>query len=154
MRDRLPECGVLAGVSLQSISVVTLGISDLERSRRFYGGGFGWKPVFENEEVLFFQMNGLVLGLWLADKLAEDMRRPPAAAGSIALAHNVRSAAEVTPLLARLADHGGTILRPGDAPEHGGFRGYVADPDGHAWEIAHNPAWPIDAEGHVKFSAS
>ena len=154
MRDRLSECGGVLGVSLQSISVVTLGVSNLERSRRFYSDGFGWKTVFENEEVLFFQMNGLVLGLWLEDKLAEDMQRAPASPGSIALAHNVGSTDEVTQLISRLAEHGGTVLRPGDAPEHGGFRGYVADPDGHAWEIAHNPAWPIDAEGHVKFSAS
>lgn len=140
-------------MSLQSISVVTLGIADLERTRRFYGEGFGWKPVFENDEILFYQMNGLVLGLWLADRLAEDMQRAAASPGSISLAHNVDSPEAVEALIARLADHGGTVLRPGDAPPHGGYRGYVADPDGHSWEIAHNPAWPIDAEGHVSFAA-
>ena len=140
-------------MSLQSISVVTLGIADLERTRRFYGEGFRWKPVFENDEILFYQMNGLVLGLWLADRLAEDMQRTPAPPGSISLAHNVESAESVEALIARLADHGGTVLRPGDAPPHGGYRGYVTDPDGHSWEIAHNPAWPIDAEGHVSFAA-
>jgi catechol 2,3-dioxygenase-like lactoylglutathione lyase family enzyme len=138
-------------VSRQAISVVTLGVTDLERSRRFYGDGFGWEPVFENEEILFFQMNGLVLGLWLADRLAEDMKRPAAAPGSMALAHNVDNQADVEALVTRLAGHGGTILRPADAPPHGGFRGYVADPDGHAWEIALNPAWTMDALGHVTF---
>src|SRR5215212_4072275 len=133
-------------MTLQSISVVTLGVADLERSRRFYGEGFGWTPVFANDEILFFQMNGLVLGLWLADRLAEDMNRSAAPPGSVSLAHNVSDIDEVKPLMARLEASGGTILRPADAPVHGGYRGYIADPDGHSWEIAFNPAWPIDHE--------
>lgn len=136
----------------QQISVVTLGISDLARSRRFYGGGFGWKPVFENEEIAFYQMNGLVLGTWLKEKLAEDSRQPATGTSAFALAHNVPSEAEVDRVIATLVEHGGTLLRAGDAPPHGGYRGYVADPDGHAWEIAWNPAWPIDAEGRVRFA--
>lgn len=136
------------------MAVITLGIADLARSRRFYREGFGWSPVFENAEIAFYQMNGFVLGTWLRDALADDMQHPAGQAGpgSYALAHNVATEAEVQPLLERLAAAGGTMLRPGDAPPHGGFRGYVADPDGHAWEIAHNPAWPIDAEGHVTFA--
>lgn len=138
----------------QQISVITLGIDDLARSRRFYGEGFGWTPVFENEEIAFYQMNGLVLGTWLKGSLAEDMQRPgEAGAGTYALAHNVPAEGDVQPLIDRLAAAGGTILRPGDAPPHGGFRGYVADPDGHAWEIAWNPAWTIDEAGHVTFAA-
>ncbi len=133
------------------ISVVTLGVEDLDRSRRFYVNGFGWPPVFENDEIVFIQMNGLVLGLWLRDKLAEDMARAAAAPGSVALAHNVESKGAVEALLDRLAAHGGRTLRPADAPPHGGFRGYVADPDGHAWEIAYNPDWSIDVEGRVTF---
>jgi uncharacterized protein len=80
---------------------------------------------------------------------------PPDAltAVAFALAHNVASKQEVQPLLDRLARSGGAPLRPGDAPPHGGFRGYVADPDGHAWEIAWNPAWPISPEGYVTFGA-
>jgi catechol 2,3-dioxygenase-like lactoylglutathione lyase family enzyme len=137
----------------QQISVITLGVDDLARSRRFYGEGFGWNPVFENEEIAFYQMNGLVLGTWLKGSLAEDMQRPDAVgAGACALAHNVPAEADVQPLIDRLAAAGGTILRPGDAPPHGGFRGYVADPDGHAWEIAWNPAWTIDGQGHVTFA--
>ncbi len=68
------------------------------------------------------------------------------------MAHNVARRDDVAPLMARLADHGGRVLRPADAPPHGGFRGYVTDPDDHAWEIAWNPAWPIDADGHVTFA--
>lgn len=136
----------------QQLSVITLGIADLERSKRFYVQGFGWAPVFENQEIVFYQMNGFVLGTWLAASLAQDMSRAGQGPGSCALAHNVGSREEVQPLLDRLEQAGGRMLRPADAPEHGGFRGYVADPDDHAWEIAWNPAWPIDAEGHVRFA--
>lgn len=135
----------------QQISVITLGIADLTRSRRFYSEGFGWTPVFENEEVAFYQMNGLMLGTWLRRSLETDMRRSSSLPGAFALAHNVPAECDVQPLLGRLAANGGTILRDGDAPPHGGFRGYVADPDDHAWEIAFNPAWSIDARGLVTF---
>jgi len=135
------------------IAVITLGVADFARSRRFYIEGFGWTPVFEASDIAFFQMNGLVLGIWSAEALAADMNRPAAAPGSIALAHNVGSAAEVDAAIARLAAAGAALLRPADAPPHGGYRGYVADPDGHAWEIAWNPVWPIDSDGHVRFSA-
>lgn len=136
----------------QQISVITLGISDLARSRRFYCEGFGWKPVFENSEIIFYQMNGFVLGTWLSQALEADMqrtelRRP----GAFALAHNVSSGDEVQRTLDHLSRFGGRILRLAEAPAHGGVRGYVADPDDHAWEIAWNPAWPISPEGFVTF---
>ena len=137
----------------QQIAVITLGIAEIARSRRFYREGFGWVPVFENAEIVFYQMNGLVLGTWLRSALEADMNasgldRP----GAFALAHNVASAAAVEQVMQALEAAGGQVLRPADAPPHGGFRGYVADPDGHAWEIAWNPAWPIDAEGRVRFA--
>jgi uncharacterized protein len=138
----------------RQVAVITLGVGDLARSRRFYGEGFGWEPTFANDEIVFYQMNGCVLATWLASALAADMRRPtpsPGGGGAFALAHNVATQGEVQPLLDRLARSGGTPLRPGDAPPHGGFRGYVADPDGHAWEIAWNPALPISPEGYVTF---
>jgi catechol 2,3-dioxygenase-like lactoylglutathione lyase family enzyme len=136
----------------QQISVVTLGVQDLERSKRFYMQGFGWTPIFENGEIAFYQMNGLVLGTWLAGELEKDTLRPGLQGpGACTLAHNVGSAAAVGEVIARLAAAGGTVLRPGDAPPHGGFRGYVADPDGHAWEIAWNPAFTIDERGLVTF---
>ncbi|MFA7601371.1 MAG: VOC family protein [Novosphingobium sp.] len=136
----------------QQISVVTLGIADIARSRRFYGDGFGWTPVFENEEIVFYQMNGLVLGTWLKAKLDEDRHQASGAGpAAFALAHNVPGEAEVEQVVEALVAAGGTLLRKPDAPPHGGYRGYVSDPDGHAWEIAFNPAWPIDAEGRVTF---
>jgi catechol 2,3-dioxygenase-like lactoylglutathione lyase family enzyme len=136
----------------QQIAVVTLAVADPGRARRFYEDGFGWQAVFANDEIVFFQMNGLVLGLWLAERLADDMARPAAGPGGMALAHNCDGIGAVDAAIARLVAAGGLLLRPADAPPHGGYRGYVADPDGHAWEIAWNPAWPIDAEGHVRFA--
>ena len=136
----------------QQLSVVTLGIADLIRSRRFYCDGFGWTPVFQNAEIVFYQMNGFVLGTWLTKALEDDMMRPLSRPGAFALAHNVGTAEEVQAALDRLSRYGGRILRPADAPPHGGLRGYVADPDDHAWEIAWNPAWPISPEGHVRFA--
>jgi len=136
----------------QQISVITLGIADLARSKRFYDEGFGWKPVFEAPGIVFYQMNGLMLGLWLTPDLEADMqRRGLVRPGAFALAHNVPTQAEVQPLLNRLEAAGGRMLRVANAPPHGGFRGYVTDPDDHAWEIAWNPDWPIDADGHVTF---
>ena len=136
----------------QQISVVTLGVGSLERSRRFYSEGFGWQPVFANDEIAFYQMNGLMLGTWLAHSLSDDMQRANSSQNAaFALAHNVSAKKEVQPLIDRLVAAGGTELRAGDAPAHGGFRGYVADPDGISWEIAWNPAWSIDEDGHVTF---
>jgi catechol 2,3-dioxygenase-like lactoylglutathione lyase family enzyme len=136
----------------QQISVITLGIEDLPRSRHFYVTGFGWTPVFENEEIIFYQMNGLVLGTFAKASLEKDMNRPGLLIpGAFSLAHNVAERDEVRVVMAGLAKAGGRILREADAPPHGGFRGYVADPDDHAWEIAWNPAWRIDARGLVEF---
>lgn len=136
----------------QQLSVITLGVRDLARSRAFYADGFGWAPVFENDEIAFYQMNGFVFGTWKLASLEGDMRRKGLATpGAFALAHNVGSAEAVDALIAQLAGAGGRVLRAGEAPPHGGYRGYVADPDDHAWEIAWNPAWAIDAEGHVSF---
>ena len=139
--------------SAQAVSVITLGIADLERSRRFYCDGFGWAPVFANEDIAFYQMNGFVLGTWFIRELEGDMQRTGLARpGAFALAHNVATVGEVQKVLDRLAQFGGRILRAADAPPHGGMRGYIADPDDHAWEIAWNPAWPISPEGYVKFA--
>jgi len=136
----------------QQASVVTLGIRDLGRSRRFYVDGFGWRPAFENPEIIFYQMNGFVLGTWLRAALETDMQRSSLSGpGAFALAHNVMRQDDVQPVIERLVQAGGRLLRAADAPPHGGFRGYVADPDDHAWEIAWNPVWPISPEGYVTF---
>ena len=136
----------------QQISVVTLGIADLARSRAFYAGGFGWTPIFENEEIIFYQMNGFVLGTFSKPALEQDMGRTGLSTpGAFSLAHNVATQGDVTIVMQRLIEAGGRKIRDADAPPHGGFRGYVSDPDDHAWEIAWNPAWTIDAGGLVTF---
>lgn len=138
----------------QQIAVMTLGVGDLSRSRRFYVEGFKWKPVFENEEIIFYQMNGFVFGTWLRAALAADARRQDfASPGAFALAHNVLKREDVQPTIDRLCRFGGRLLKSPVEPQHGGFSGYVADPDDHTWEIAWNPAWPIDPEGRVTFAA-
>jgi catechol 2,3-dioxygenase-like lactoylglutathione lyase family enzyme len=149
------HCGVGKRKDLamqQQISVVTLGMSLLGRSRKFYVEGFGWTPVFENDEIIFYQMNGFMLGTWQNPGLDNDMRR---SSGSIpnafCLAHNVPAREDVEPTMQRLIAAGGRLLREADEPPHGGFRGYLSDPDGHAWEIAWNPAWMIDERGLVTF---
>lgn len=136
----------------QQISVVTLGVADLARSRRFYVEGFGWTPVMETPEIVFYQMNGLMFGTWLCSALQDDARLQLAVgAGRFSLAHNVATRDDVQPVIDRLLQFGGRLLRNADAPPHGGFRGYLADPDDHIWEIAWNPAWPISPEGYVTF---
>lgn len=135
----------------QQISVITLGIANLPRSRRFYVEGFGWAPVFENEEIIFYQMNGLMLGTWLEEAQAAGMGRKPTKSGGFALAHNVPARDDVKPAMDRLIAAGGSLLKAPVAPPHGGYCGYVADPDGHGWEIAWNPAWAISPEGLVSF---
>ncbi len=136
----------------QQMAAITLGIADLPRSRRFYVEGFGWIPIFENDEIIFYQMNGLVLGTFKKSGLEEDMKRTGLlSAGAFALSHNVPRQDDVEGVMGQLTIAGGHIIRPADAPPQGGFRGYVADPDDHAWEIAWNPAWKIDGQGLVTF---
>ncbi len=134
------------------ISVITLGVTDLARSKRFYAEGFGWTPVLDTPEIIFYQMNGLVFGTWLKNALEADVKQTGLPVpGACAIAHNVAKAEDVQPTLERLAQFGGRITRNADAPPYGGLRGYIADPDGHLWEIAYNPAWPISPEGYVTF---
>ena len=136
----------------QQLSVLTLATLELARSKRFYSDGFGWSPVFQNEEIVFYQLNGFVLGTWLQSSLEADMQRTGLLRpGPYALGHNVSAQDEVQVVVERLVAAGGRLLREPDAPPHGGYRGYVADPDDHAWEIAWNPSWSIDERGLVTF---
>src|ERR1041385_1374814 len=121
------------------ISLVTLGVSDLARSRSFYEA-MGWSGARQpDEEICFFQAGGMVLGLWTA--LGGH------GAPGIELAHNVRTPEEVDNVLAQAERAGGTIVRPGATAEWGGVSGAFADPDGYVWEVAHNPDWEIQPDG-------
>lgn len=125
----------------QRISLVTLGVADLARARSFYEA-LGWTGARQpDDEVCFFQAEGMVFGLWTA--LGGH------GAPGIELAHNVRSPEEVAVVLAEAQRAGGTITRPAGRAEWGGTTGAFADPDGYVWEVAHNPSWTLDENGAV-----
>lgn len=134
----------------QRLSVVSLAVADLKRSTAFYRA-LGWSFAFEAEEVAFIQLNGVVLSLFPG--LAKDAGVPLGSGARTALAHNVRERDGVDAALSEAEAAGGTITRPAHDAEWGGRTGYFADPDGHLWEVAHNPTWPIAADGSVTFKA-
>ena len=132
------------------ISLITLGVSDLGRARSFYEA-LGWEGQTVQETV-FFQAGGLALALWDRDKLTLDCgvkNHQPAGFGGIALAHNVRSPAEVDQLIATAEQAGATVTRPAATTFYGGYAGVFTDPDGHAREVAHNPGFPLAADGSI-----
>lgn len=134
------------------ISLITLGVDDLDRARDFYAA-LGWKG-HEVEETVFIQAGALVLSLWSREKLAADSGVPLGSAdgafGGIALAHNVRAEAEVDAILAVAEQAGAAITRPAAPTFYGGYAGCFTDPDGHVWEIAHNPGFPLDEDGAIR----
>jgi catechol 2,3-dioxygenase-like lactoylglutathione lyase family enzyme len=131
------------------VSVITLGYTDFERARRFYAA-LGWAGTSPDEEVVFIQAGGMVLALWDRAKLAADSAVADSGGwGGVALAHNVRSPAEVDAILREAEAAGATIGRPGRPTDWGGYSGVFVDPDGHPWEVAHNPAWTLGPDGSV-----
>lgn len=131
------------------ISIVTLGVADVGRARRFYEA-LGWQGQ-EVDETVFFQAGGLALVLWGRAKLAEDsgLADEGATWGGTALAHNVRSRAEVDEVVAQAEEAGATVTRAPAETFYGGYAGCFRDPDGHVWEIAHNPGFPLDEHGNL-----
>jgi catechol 2,3-dioxygenase-like lactoylglutathione lyase family enzyme len=135
----------------QRVSVITLGVRDLRRARDFYEA-LGWKTnAAPGDDVVFFQAGGMVVSLWGRDQLAEDSGVQDGGGwGGTTLAHNVRSPAEVDAVLAQANAAGGTITRPGGETFWGGYSGVFTDPDGHPWEVAHNPHWTVAEDGAVR----
>ena len=133
----------------QRISIVTLGVADLGRARSFYEQ-LGWRGQ-EVEETVFFQAGAMVLVLWGRAKLAADSGVADDGSGfdRVTLAQNVRSADEVDAIVAAAAEAGATVTRKPTATFYGGYAGVFLDPDGHAWEIAFNPAFTITDDGAV-----
>jgi uncharacterized protein len=134
----------------QRVSLVTLGVRDLGRARAFYEA-LGWMTnAGPDDDVVFFQAGGMIVALWGRAELAEDSGVEDAGGwGGITLAHNVRSPAEVDAVLAEAESAGASVTRPGAATFWGGYSGAFTDPDGHAWEVAHNPHWTLAGDGSV-----
>jgi catechol 2,3-dioxygenase-like lactoylglutathione lyase family enzyme len=131
------------------VSLVTLGVADVDRARRFYDA-LGWSGTSPDGEVVFYQAGGMVVALWSRELLADDSTVTDGGGwGGVTLAHNVGSPAEVDAVLAEAAAAGGVIGRPGAPTEWGGYSGIFVDPEGHPWEVAHNPHWRIDPDGTV-----
>ena len=135
------------------LTVVTLGVSDLGRARRFYEA-LGWRSPCEPEsDVVFFQSGGMVLALWGREQLAEDSVVTDSGGwGGVTLAHNVSSPEEVDRVIEQARAAGAGIGRPGAETFWGGYSGVFIDPDGHPWEVAHNPHWALDAGGSVSLT--
>ena len=123
------------------ISMITLGVTDLERSIAFYEGGLGFPKIDSSPDVAFFTLNGTWLGLYGRDALAEDAMVSPEGSGfnSFALAHNVASEEEVDKTIAQAIEAGATLAKAPQEVFWGGYSGYFKDPDGHLWEVAYNP---------------
>ena len=136
------------------ISVITLGVADLGRAHAFYTA-LRWRTGGRPEDgVVFFQAGGMVLALWDREELARDsVVEDPGGWGGITLAHNVRSPAEVDAVLADAERAGATIGRRGAETFWGGYSGVFLDPDGHPWEVAHNPRWELGPDGGVRLPA-
>ena len=132
------------------LSIVTLGVNDLAKAREFYTA-LGWSlSSASSDEICWFQVGGCALGLFPYRELAADATVPATGRSGfdgMTLAINVASEAEVDAGLAEAEAAGAAIVKPGQRVEWGGYSGYFADPDGYLWEIAHNPFWPVDADG-------
>lgn len=136
----------------QRLSLITLGVKDVPRAVAFYEA-LGWKGTTPDNDVFFFQLNGFIFALWGRAKLAEDSAVTDTGGwGGITLAHNVRARVDVDVVLSQAVAAGGTILRPGGETPWGGYAGVFADPEGHAWEVAHG-AFTITNDGDTVLSA-
>lgn len=140
----------------QRVTLITLGVADLDRAKAFYGA-MGWTPTREVEgEVVFYQLGGMALGLFGLGPLAADQGRPDAqlGTGAMTLAQNFGTEAEVDAAFAAALEAGASALKPPQKVFWGGYSGYYADPDGHVWEVAYNPFWPLNPDGSLTLPAS
>jgi catechol 2,3-dioxygenase-like lactoylglutathione lyase family enzyme len=138
----------------QRVSLITLGVADLARSRAFYEK-LGWKTGAEPaDDVVFFQAGCMIVALWDRRMLAEDSGVEDGGGwGGAALAYNARSPEQVDAVLAEAAAAGARIARGGAETFWGGYSGVFIDPDGHPWEVAHNPHWTLHDDGSVSLSS-
>ncbi|MEX0851104.1 MAG: VOC family protein [Gaiellaceae bacterium] len=138
----------------QRVSLITLGVADVARARAFYEA-LGWTTRADpGDDVVFFQAGAMIVALWSRAQLAEDTVVSDGGGwGGVTLAHNVRSPAEVDAVLAEAEAAGATIPRAGAETFWGGYSGVFVDPDGHAWEVAHNPHWTLAEDGSVSLAS-
>lgn len=136
----------------QRMSLITLAVRDMAAARSFYEEGLGWRPLNALDEVCFYQLPGLGLALFKREALERDAnRRIDGGFSGIALAINEPDREAVDATIAQALASGATLLRPAEPADWGGYRGYFADPDGHAWEVAHNPDCVIHSDGGATF---
>ena len=137
----------------QRLSLVTLGVGDLGRARAFYEA-LGWRTGAEpGDDVVFFQAGCMVVALWSRDRLAEDSGVQDGGGwGGVTLAHNVRSPQEVDAVIEQARAAGARIARQGGETFWGGYSGAFVDPDGHPWEVAHNPRWTLLEDGSIRLA--
>jgi catechol 2,3-dioxygenase-like lactoylglutathione lyase family enzyme len=135
----------------QRVSLVTLGVSDLARARAFYEA-LGWATgAAPDDDVVFFQTGGMVVALWDRRRLAEDSAVEDGGGwGGVTFAYNARGPAEVDAVIEEARAAGGRIVREPDATFWGGYSGVFVDPEGHPWEVAHNPHWTLAEDGTVR----
>ena len=138
----------------QRLSMITLGVADLERAVAFYEDVVGWKAVSGSSEIAFFDLGGVVFSLYAHDDMAKDMTMAAGDRGDdayqgFALAHNARSIEEVDSIFSRLKDKGARIVTQPRKVFWGGYSGYFSDPDGHMWEVAYNPYWTVQKDGRI-----
>jgi uncharacterized protein len=136
----------------QRLSLVTLGVDDLKRARKFYEKGMGWKALHAAGDVVFFQLPGFALALYPRKLLAEDAQlKPGKGFGGITLAYNAQSEKEVNAVLEQAGKAGGTIIKPAQNTFWGGYSGYFTDTEGHVWEAAYGTFYRVDAKGNTVF---
>ncbi len=134
----------------QRVSLITLGVTDLDRAKKFYEA-LGWTSGAKlADDVVFFQAGGMVVSLWGRDQLAADSAVEVGSGwGGIALAYNTRSEKDVDDVIEEARAAGATIGREPGETFYGGYSGVFIDPDGYPWEVAHNPSWIIEKDGSV-----
>jgi catechol 2,3-dioxygenase-like lactoylglutathione lyase family enzyme len=139
----------------QRLSLVTLGVGDLARARGFYEA-LGWQTgASPNDDVVFFQAGCMIVALWGRDQLAEDSAVVDGGGwGGVTLAYNVSSPAEVDAVIEEARAAGATIGREPAATFWGGYSAIFVDPEGHPWEVAHNPHWTLGADGSISLRSA
>lgn len=138
----------------QRLSLVTLGVAELGRAKAFYEDVLGWKAAPGPDNIVFFDLGGLVFSLYPHDDLAKDIKSTASINDienyrGFSLAHNVRSKKDVDRIFAELRNAGAKIIKDPEDAFWGGYSGYFSDPDGHVWEVAYNPFWTIEPDGRV-----